>query len=332
LPRTSRNNPGRISESPEGEEENAHNTLQGIREGANSLKRRTFLKIAALTVVLNPIKALAVVPHIRFVKSEKRSPHLKVHPLKLPNHSLAIKEDRNIKDYLTKIRHPNTPHKNDIVLELNQFQLLWSVVEKFGKIQTTIGHGNFSVLGFEDALLNARNYSHIGSFTRHELDFLEMIYFRDAGDYGFYGEKLISTLSRSIRKRDIYKVPYMGSHLFRGESLTKYERVKKELGEELVLTSGIRGITKQFYLFLNKACRYGGNLSLASRSLAPPGYSYHATGDFDVGQRGFGGDNFSEKFITTPVFKRLARRGLVDNRYERDNMLGVRYEPWHIKL
>ncbi|MCK5517135.1 MAG: D-alanyl-D-alanine carboxypeptidase family protein, partial [Desulfobulbaceae bacterium] len=75
-----------------------------------------------------------------------------------------------------------------------------------------------------------------------------------------------------------------------------------------------------------------GNLSLASRSLAPPGYSYHATGDFDVGQKGFGGGNFSEEFTTTPVFKRLARRGLVEYRYKRDNMLGVRYEPWHIKL
>lgn len=296
------------------------------------MKRRTFLKIAALTIALNPIRTLAVVPNVRAVKTDKRPSQLKVHPLELPDDSLVVREDQNIKDYLTKIRNPNIPHRNDIVLELEQFQLLWSVVEKLGQIQATIGHGNFAVLGFEDALRVAKNYSKIGRFTRHELDFLEMIYCRDARDYGFNGEKLIATLTQTINKRDVYKVPHAGNHLFRGESLEKYEKVKRDLGDDLVLTSGIRGITKQFYLFLSKASRHGGNLSLASRSLAPPGYSYHATGDFDVGQKGLGGDNFSEKFTSTQVFRRLARSGFVEYRYKRDNMLGVRYEPWHVKL
>lgn len=296
------------------------------------MKRRTFLKFAALAAVLNPIETLAVVPHVHFVKTEKLPPQLNVHPLTLPDNSMVVREDQDIKDYLSKIRNPDTPHKNDIILEPGQFQLLCSVVERLKKIQITIGHGNFSVLGFRDTLLIGRQYSKIGRFTRPELDFLEMIYYRDAGDYGFKGKKVIGTLSKNTIKRDVYKVPYMGQYLFKGESLEKFEKVRRDLGEDLVLTSGIRGITKQFYLFLNKACRHGGNLSLASRSLAPPGYSYHATGDFDVGQRGFGGGNFSEEFTTTPVFKRLARRGLVEYRYKRDNMLGVRYEPWHIKL
>ena len=296
------------------------------------MKRRTFLKFAALAAVLDPIETLAVVSDVCFEETEKSPPQLKVHPLELPDNAIPVSEDQDIKDYLTKIRFPDTPHKNDIILEQEQIQLLWSVVERLKKIQITIGHGNFSVLGFRDALLVGRQYSKIGRFTRPELDFLEMIYYRDAGDYGFKGEKLIATLSQNTRKKDVYKVPYMGQHLFKGESLEKFEKVKQDLGEDLVLTSGIRGITKQFYLFLNKACRHGGNLSLASRSLAPPGYSYHATGDFDVGQKGFGGGNFSEEFTTTPVFKRLARRGLVEYRYKRDNMLGVRYEPWHIKL
>ena len=91
-------------------------------------------------------------------------------------------------------------------------------------------------------------------------------------------------------------------------------------------------MVKQFYLYLNKVERHGGNLSLASRSLAPPGYSYHGTGDFDIGQMGGGKNNFSEKFIGTPVFRKLAAQGYVEYPYQRDNMLGVRYEPWHIKL
>lgn len=290
------------------------------------------MKFAALAAVLNPIETLAAVSHIRFAKAENKPSQLKVHPLELPENSQAVMEDQAIKDYLTKIRHPDNSHKNDIILDPEHSQLLWSVVERLGKIQETVGHGNFAVLGFDDALLAARQYAQIGRFTRHELDFLEMIYHRDAREYGFNGEKVIASLSQTIGRRDVYKVPYSGHHLFMGESLEKYEKVRMDLGEALVLTSGIRGIIKQFYLFLIKAQRHEGNLSLASRSLAPPGYSYHATGDFDVGQKGLGNDNFSEKFTSTPVFKRLEKKGFVECRYTRDNLLGVRYEPWHIKL
>ena len=101
------------------------------------------------------------------------------------------------------------------------------MVEKLGKIQSTIGHGNFAVLGFEDALRVAKNYSKIGRFTRHELDFLEMVYCRDARGYGFNGKKLISTLTQTINKRDLYKVPHAGN-LFSGES--HWKNIKKSKG------------------------------------------------------------------------------------------------------
>ena len=90
-------------------------------------------------------------------------------------------------------------------------------------------------------------------------------------------------------------------------------------------------IVKQFVLFLAKAYRNNGNLSLASRSLAPPGYSYHGVGDFDIGQAGYGAANFTDRFTETNVFRSLSRLGYVDLRYEKDNRLGVRFEPWHIK-
>jgi len=296
------------------------------------LKRRTFLKFAALATILNPVEILASVSHICVEKRKRYLPQVLFHPVELPDESLVATEGDYIKDYLNKIRHPDIPHKNDIILEPEQCQLLLSVVNKFRKIQTVVGHGNFSIIGIDDALQIARQFPKIGKFTRSELRFLEMIYYLDAGEYGFKGEKLIVDMSEIIDIRDLYRVPSVGGYLFRGESFEKYERVKKDLGEDLVLTSGIRGITKQFYLFLNKARRHNGNLSLASRSLAPPGYSYHATGDFDVGQKGFGGGNFSEEFTTTSVFKKLTRRGFVNCRYGRDNTLGVRYEPWHIKI
>lgn len=249
----------------------------------------------------------------------------------LPVPAQKITDDR-IKDYLTKIRHPDLPHPSDIILAERENQLLVEVVARLQRIYKNIGYGNFGVVGFDDAIKIARDYPVVGEFTPAELDFLEMIYYRNAGDYGFYGDKRVVELTQQINKKDIYKVPYSGNYLFKGSSCDKYQEIKRDLGEEVLLTSGIRGLVKQFYLYLNKVGRHEGNLSLASRSLAPPGYSYHATGDFDIGQVGFGKNNFSEKFIGTPVFQKLAAQGYVEYRYQRDNMLGVRYEPWHIKL
>ena len=206
------------------------------------------------------------------------------------------------------------------------------MVHRFQRLYKTIGYGNFSILGYDDAVRFAKNNQIVGNFTESELALLEMIFYRDAAEYGFLGKKQITDLDQVIKKSDTRKVPRSGNYLFRGESLAKYEKIKGDMGEEVLLTSGIRGVVKQFYLFLNKAFRHDGNLSLASRSLAPPGYSYHATGDFDIGQRGLGSSNFSEQFTETHVFKQLAKQGYVDYRYQRDNMLGVRYEPWHVKL
>ncbi|BHH85271.1 hypothetical protein LA52FAK_35600 [Desulforhopalus sp. 52FAK] len=250
-------------------------------------------------------------------------------PLVIPAQKIS---DDKIKDYLTKIRHPDMTHPGDVFLEDDEKLLLKQVVSRFQRLSKNIGYGNFGVVGFDDALQVGRSYSVVGKFTATELDFLEMIYYRKASDYGFYGEKRAVALTQVINKKDIYKVPYSGNYLFKGASLNKYGEIKDHLGDEALLTSGIRGLVKQFYLFLRKVERNDGNLSLASRSLAPPGYSYHATGDFDIGQMGFGKNNFSEKFTRTTVFKKLADQGYVEYRYQRDNMLGVRYEPWHIKL
>lgn len=240
--------------------------------------------------------------------------------------------DDRLKDYLCKVRNPDTPHPDDMILEEAKNQLLREVVEKLTRLYLHVGYGNFSTLGFDEALTITGQQPSIGRFTNAETEFFNMIYFRDAGDYGFMGAKQAVALLHVIPADKIIKVPQTGNYLFKGESLEKYSRIKKELGNDVVLTSGIRGMMKQFYLFLGKAHRHGGNLSLASRSLAPPGYSYHATGDFDIGQKGLGENNFSEIFTTTPVYKRLTELGFLDHRYQRDNLLGVRYEPWHIKL
>ena len=111
-----------------------------------------------------------------------------------------------------------------------------------------------------------------------------------------------------------------------------YAKLKKTVGDKLYLTSGIRGVVKQFLLFLDKANDNKGNLSLASRSLAPPGYSSHGIADFDVGQVGYGALNFTETFTNTEVFKQLEDLDYISIRYPKDNLKGVRFEPWHIKV
>jgi len=288
--------------------------------------------LAALSACAYPLDVSAAV---RVFTADKKKIVYQKNLLGIPT-SLVIPEqkisDDKIKDYLTKIRHPDLPHPEDIYLGDDEIILLKQVVSRLRRLNRNIGYGNFGVVGFDKALKFSKDYSVVGKFTPAELDFLEMIYFRKASDYGFYGDKRVVALTQVISKKDIYKVPYSGNYLFRGASLGKYREIKNDLGEEALLTSGIRGLVKQFYLFLRKVERNDGNLSLASRSLAPPGYSYHATGDFDIGQMGFGKHNFSEKFTGTPVFKKLAAQGYVEYRYQRDNMLGVRYEPWHIKL
>ncbi len=242
-----------------------------------------------------------------------------------------IPDDR-LKDYLYKVRNPDLYHPEDLVLNEEELKLLRAVVEKLARLCRIVGYGNFSTIGFDEALAVAGRQPLVGDFTRAELAFLEMIYWRDASEYGFFGTKQVVSMNHTIAADEIIKIPQTGNYLFRGESLEKYTKIKNNLGDQVILTSGIRGIIKQIYLFLHKAERHGGNLSLASRSLAPPGYSYHANGDFDIGQKGLGEGNFSEVFVTTQIYKRLTEQGFVDYRYWLDNPLGVRYEPWHIKL
>lgn len=283
------------------------------------------MQLATLSILLSPCTSFAQTQHLLLDKKKKIFP--------VGKRSISqIDEDSQVKDYLIKIRHPDQPHQNDVILGSDYTTPLRNVVLRMRRLCETVGYGNFGILGFDDAVRFARKSPAIEPFSSEELEFLDKIYHKEAQEYGFLGEKQITNLHQNIDHKSIVKIPGNGNYLFKGKSIEKYNTIKADLGEEVLLTSGIRGLVKQFYLFLNKADRYAGNLSLASRSLAPPGYSYHANGDFDIGQVGLGAQNFSEHFIATSVYKKLTEQGYVEYRYEKDNMLGVRYEPWHIKL
>ena len=240
--------------------------------------------------------------------------------------------DSQIKDYLHKMRNFNIRHDGDICLDRREFDLLKSCANRFERVQQTVGHGNFYLLSFDEAVVIARNYSRVGEFPRAELDFLEKIFYLDASHYGFFGEKPVKNITDRVKRREVLRIPYTGNYLYKGMPFQTYKKIIRGIGDGVVLTSGVRSVIKQFLLFLNKACDNEGNLSLASRSLAPPGYSYHGIGDFDVGQTGLGADNFTERFTTTSVYKRLNEQGYLRIRYPLDNLLGVRFEPWHIKV
>lgn len=270
------------------------------------MNRREFLQTAAICT------AALHVPQLHAIQTDEK--------------------EESIKDYLYRIRHPDMHHDGDILANDGYQKLLYSVNQRLTNVLHVVGYGNFNVLSFDEMLLYANRYSQIGSFSQKELDLLESLFYADASVYGFYGQKPVDKLTETIDKRAVSKIPGTGHYLFDGKPVQLYEKIRKEVGDNIILTSGIRGIVKQMQLFISKATRFEGNLSLASRSLAPPGYSFHGIGDFDVGIVGWGEKNFTEDFSTTDEFKRLIDLGYIDIRYPIDNMLGVRFEPWHIKV
>lgn len=244
----------------------------------------------------------------------------------------AGKYDFHIKDRLLKKRQFDKNYTEDVFLNKRQLTLLEISVNRLKRLQQIVGYANFSLLDFDQAIKLSKTYSKIGAFSKQELDFFEMLFYSQVKAYGFMGKKPIQTITGKINKYKVKKIPYTGNYLYRGKPMERYEKIIKEVGSDVILTSGVRSVMKQFLLFLNKTLSSDGNLSRASRSLAPPGYSFHGVGDFDVGQKGYGVHNFTERFTHTNVYKKLTDLGYVKFRYERDNDLGVRFEPWHIEV
>lgn len=240
--------------------------------------------------------------------------------------------DEHIKDGLHKIKDFDRHYTDDVLLKPDLDGVLKSTVNRFTRLQRLVGYANFNLLGFDKALKYAAYYPRVGRFPKQELDFIESIFFEDASRYGFLGNKVITKLTTTISSRETVKMPHTGHYLFKGQPLYTYNKIKKDVGDSVVLTSGIRGVVKQIHLFLAKAVKTDGNLSQASRSLAPPGHSYHGIGDFDVGKTGFGASNFTAAFSSTTEYKKLRELGYVVIRYSENNPYGVRFEPWHIKV
>lgn len=233
---------------------------------------------------------------------------------------------------LEKVRNFNGDFIDDIFLPEAERPTLHSLHLRFQRAERLVGHGNYNLLAFDELFKYGKRYSEIGEFTPAEFDMIEKLFFTEAEKYGFYGEKVTKELTAKIPEREAVKIPYSGHFLLRGDSSAYYDKLRKDIGDTVILTSGIRGNVKQMHLFVSKCLEAHYNLSKASRSLAPPGHSYHGVGDFDVGRVGWGYSNFTDKFAETDEFKRMQDLGYVQIRYTKDNHYGVRFEPWHIKV
>ncbi|WP_024955072.1 M15 family metallopeptidase [Sulfurospirillum arcachonense] len=221
---------------------------------------------------------------------------------------------------------------NAVWLDQKQLSVFLSIQKKLELVKRAVGYGHFNILSFDDMLKTATRYSKIGQFTKEELAFIEEIFYADPSEHGFYGKRTMPTLTTNINKKEVMKIKHTGHYLFRGHSDESYNRVISDVGNSLILTSGVRGIPKQMNLYFNKIKRTQGNLTLASRSLAPPAYSYHSIGDFDIGKKGWGYKNFTVSFARTQEFWRLRQLSYISMRYTINNKDGVRFEPWHVKI
>lgn len=291
------------------------------------LKRRSILKVGAATL-LSGSAGVLLIEKDEPIKIQNKPRNLQKETIEL----IQIEHETAVIDNLEKVKNFDQTFSQDIFVTVEKTAIFESSLKRILRVKKIIGYANFNLLSFDDMLLYAHRYPKIGSFTKAELAFIDEVFFFDANQYGFYGNKVIKELTSKINKKETIKISGSGHYLFQGDALEKFKQLKKDLGPNLILTSGVRSVVKQLELFLSKLKKSDANLSLASRSLAPPGHSYHGIGDFDVGKKDFGKLNFTSRFAETKEYQRLIELKYIDLRYTKNNQVGVRYEPWHIKV
>lgn len=226
----------------------------------------------------------------------------------------------------------NTLKNNDKILTKDEFVLLKSINKKIKSVRSHVGFGNFNLIDFDQMLKVAKYLKKEDKFSKLDIAFMEEFFYKDASEFSFYGKRTCNKIDEKISKKDVVKIPKTGHYLFVDKSLEDYERILKDVGNTLFLTSGVRSVVKQMSLFFDKIITCDANITKASHSIAPIGYSYHSLGDFDVGKIGWGAKNFTASFARTKEFWALTKLPYISMRYTINNLDGVRFEPWHIKI
>ncbi len=225
-----------------------------------------------------------------------------------------------------------TQNSKDVYLSYREYKTLESLNTRLKRLRGFIGFANFNLISYNSALYYGRNYSAIGIFTKDELSLVDKLFCENPGQYGFYGTKTCLDINNKISKKDVLKIPRTGHYLFKGKAEEDYKKLLKDVGDTLILTSGVRNVMKQLSLYANKLYRNGGNITKASIDIAPPAYSYHTISDFDVGRKGWGYKNFTADFASTLEFRKMKKLDYISMRYNKNNSDGVRFEPWHVEV
>jgi zinc D-Ala-D-Ala carboxypeptidase len=221
---------------------------------------------------------------------------------------------------------------NDIYLPLQDMQTLYKLNHRLKSLRRFVGYANFNIISFDEALYYGRNYPKVGTFSNQELALIEKLFHIDPSTLGFFGKKTVENITTVIKKSDLEKIPYSGHFIFKGKPLDDYNRIIQDVGDNVILTSGVRNVIKQLSLYIGKLKELNGNLTKASKIIAPPAYTYHAISDFDVGKKGWGEKNFTAEFARTKEFAKMQKLNYVSIRYTINNKDGVRFEPWHVKV
>jgi len=221
---------------------------------------------------------------------------------------------------------------SDVILSKKEWDVLVSLNMRLKRLKRYVGYANFNVISYNTALFYGRNYSSIGAFTKDELDMMHRLFYEKPAKYGFYGAKTCYDINNYVSKKEIVKVPHTGHFLFKGKAQDDYKRLKRDIGDTIILTSGVRNVIKQLTLYINKIYNVRGNMTKATIQLAPPAYSYHTISDFDVGRKDWGYKNFTADFALTNEFHKMTRLDYIGMRYKRNNRDGVRFEPWHVEV
>ena len=220
----------------------------------------------------------------------------------------------------------------DVYLSVDEFTTVSSLNSRLKRLKAFVGFANFNLISYNQALYYGRNYSKIGGFTQKEIGMMERLFDENPNDYGFYGERTCMNLDNRVSKKDVEKIPYTGHYLFKGKAEDDYKKIVSDVGDSIVLTSGVRNVVKQMSLYVNKIYNCGGNMTKATISIAPPAYSYHTISDFDVGRKGWGYKNFTADFALTNEFQKMTKLDYIGMRYTMNNRDGVRFEPWHVEV
>jgi hypothetical protein len=248
---------------------------------------------------------------------------------------MTIMDRRKFLTYLTSVPIVTSElmaNTEDFYLSRDEFHLIISINKRLKRLKRYVGYATFNIISYPDALYYARNYSAIGAFTKRELAFIDRLFHEDPRKYGFYGPKTCLNIENKIALNKIDKIPHTGHYLFKGKPQRDYKNILSDIGNTLILTSGIRNVIKQLSLYVNKIYHSNGNMTKATISIAPPSYSYHTVSDFDVGRKDWGYKNFTADFALTNEFEKMTKLEYIGMRYEKNNKDGVRFEPWHVEV